>query len=81
MMFSMKKKNTIGSQVRKARKEAKPPITQFDLVARLGLQKMKVDQSIISKIENGTRPVYDYELPKIAKALKVTVEWLLNRTK
>ena len=50
-------------------------------VARLGLQRMKVDQSIISKIENGTRPVYDYELPKIAKALKVTVEWLLNKTK
>ena len=78
MMFSMKKKNTIGSQVRKARKEAKPPITQLDLVARLGFQKMKVDQSIISKIENGTRPVYDYELPKIANALKVTVGWLLN---
>ena len=50
-------------------------------VARLGLQKMKVDQSIISKIENSTRPVYDYELPKIAKALKVTVGWLLNETK
>ena len=43
-----------------------------------GLQSMKVDQSIISKIENGTRPVYDYELPKIAKALKVTVGWLLK---
>jgi transcriptional regulator with XRE-family HTH domain len=77
----MKKKNVIGSRVRKARKDAKPPITQLDLVARLGLQNMKVDQSIISKIESGTRPVYDYELPKIAKALKVTVEWLLNRTK
>jgi transcriptional regulator with XRE-family HTH domain len=39
---------------------------------------MKVDQSIISKIENGSRPVYDYELPKIAMALKVTVGWLIN---
>ena len=78
MIFSMKKKNVIGMRVRKARKESKPPITQLDLVARLGLQKMKVDQSIISKIENGTRPVYDYELPKIAKALKVTVGWLLK---
>jgi transcriptional regulator with XRE-family HTH domain len=47
-------------------------------VARLGLQGMKVDQSIISKIENGSRPVYDYELPKIAKALKVTVGWVLK---
>ena len=78
MMFSMKKKNVIGNRVRKARKEAKPSVTQLDLVARLGIQRMKVDQSIISKIENGTRPVYDYELPKIAKALKVTVSWLLK---
>lgn len=75
----MKKKNVIGDRVRKARNDAKPPITQLDLVARLGLQKMKVDQSIVSKIENGTRPVYDYEIPKIAKALKVDVEWLLNK--
>jgi len=35
----------------------------------------------VSKIENGTRPVYDYELSKIAKALKVDVVWLLNETK
>jgi transcriptional regulator with XRE-family HTH domain len=75
----MRIKNVIGGRVRKARKNAKPPITQLDLVARLGLQKIKVDQSIVSKIENGTRPVYDYELPKIAKALNVTVDWLLNK--
>ena len=81
MMFFMKKKNVIGSRVRKARKDAKPPVTQGDLVARLGLQRMKVDQSIISKIENSTRPVYDYELPKIAKALNVPVGWVVNETK
>lgn len=62
------RKNIIGTRVRQARRNAKPPITQLDLVARLGLQKMKVDQSIVSKIENGTRPVYDYEILKIAKA-------------
>lgn len=64
--------------MKKARKDAKPPISQLDLVARLGLQKMKVDQSTISKIENGTRPVYDHELAKIAKALNVSILWLLN---
>ena len=78
MIFTMKKKNVIGIRVRKARKDAKPPITQLDLVARLGLLKMKVDQSIISKIENGTRPVYDHEIPKIARALRVSVGWLVN---
>ena len=42
---------------------------------------MKVDKSIVSKIENCTRPVYDHELPKIAKALRMTVGWVLNETK
>jgi hypothetical protein len=56
----------------------KPPITQLDLVFRLGLQKMKVNQSIVSEVENGTRPVYDYEISKIATALKVSVGWLLK---
>ncbi len=39
---------------------------------------MKVDQSIISKIEGGQRPVYDYEIGILAKALKVSTEWLLG---
>ena len=72
------RKNIIGARVRQARRKNKPPITQLDLVAKLGLQKMKVDQTIISRIENGTRPVYDYEIPKLAKALKVDVAWSLK---
>jgi hypothetical protein len=46
---------------------------------------VKIELSIIVEgsifLENGPRPVYDYELPKIAKALKVTVEWLLSEPK
>jgi len=74
----MKHKNIIGSRVRQARKDAKPPVTQLDLVARLEVLGMKVDQSIISKIEGGQRPVYDYEIGILAKALKVSTEWLLG---
>jgi len=59
--------------------DAKPPITQSDLVARLQLDGLKnIDQPIVSRIEKGDRIVADYEVKAIAKALKVTVGWLLK---
>ena len=75
----MKKKNIVGSRIRKARLDAKPSITQSDLSARLQLDGLKdIDQPIISRIEKGDRIVADYEIKAIAKALKVSVVWLLN---
>lgn len=52
-----------------------------DLVARLQVLGLKVDQSTISKIEQGIRPVLDFELVPLAKALKVSAAWLLEETK
>jgi transcriptional regulator with XRE-family HTH domain len=72
------KKNIVGARVQKARKTAKPPITQNDLIARLQLHDMNIDQSGLSKLENGQRPVSDIEVVAIAKALKVSVNWLLE---
>jgi len=74
----MIKRNVIGSRLRKARKAAKPPITQLDLVARLQLLGVSIDQSAISKIEAGQRPVFDYELAALAKALKVPVTYFFE---
>lgn len=71
-------KNIVGKRIREARKQAKPPITQKDLVARLQVLGLKVDQSTISKIEQGIRPVSDFEVVALAKALKVSVSWLLQ---
>lgn len=71
-------RNIVGSRVRQARKMAKPPIIQKDLVARLEVLGLKIDQSMVSKIEQGIRPVFDYELVKLAEALKVSVGWLLG---
>jgi transcriptional regulator with XRE-family HTH domain len=71
--------NIVGPRVRQARLNAQPPVTQSDLAARLqvlGLGYM--DQAKISRIENGDRPVYDYELIALAQALKVSVEWLVT---
>ena len=74
-----KKRNIIGTRIRKARKDAKPPVTQSDLVARLQLDGIKdIDQPIISRIEKGERLVTDYELKAIAKVLKVSVGWLVR---
>jgi hypothetical protein len=72
------KKNIVGSRVRQARKAARPPISQLDLVARLQLQNMNIDQSGLSKIENGQRPVSDIEVLALARALKVSPAWLLE---
>ena len=73
----MEKKNIIGRRVKQARISGKPPVTQIDLVARLQVLGMKIDQSGVSKIETGRRPVLDYEVVTLADALKVSVEWLL----
>jgi transcriptional regulator with XRE-family HTH domain len=74
-------RNIVGPRVREARKKAKPPITQKDLAARLEVLGLEIDQAKISKIEQGIRPVFDYELVKLAEALKVSVGWLLSEEK
>ena len=80
IIWLVEKRNIVGARVRQARKIAKPPITQVDLVARLQLLGVVIDQSGLSKIENGQRPVSDIEVVALAKALKVSVAWLLEGT-
>ena len=77
----MESKNLVGVRVRQARKNAKPPITQTELVARLQVLGMMIDQSGVSKLESGQRPVFDTEVVVLAKALKVSVVWLLEGDK
>lgn len=71
-------RNVVGPRVRQARKMAKPPITQVDLAARLDVLGVRIDQSGLSKIEQGIRPVLDIEVVVLAKALKVSTAWLLG---
>jgi transcriptional regulator with XRE-family HTH domain len=77
-MLFVEKKNIVGARVRQARKAVKPPVSQRDLVARLQLQSMNIDQSALSKIENGQRPVTDLEVLALSRALKVSPAWLLR---
>ena len=78
--FVAMQRNIVGTRVRQARKSATPQISQVDLVARLQLLGMKIEQSGISKIEQGYRPVSDVEVAALAIALKVSAAWLLGET-
>jgi len=73
-------RNLIGERIRKARLACNPPVTQEDLAGRLAGREITVDQTAISRIENQTRYLMDYEIFAIAKALKVSVAFLFGET-
>ena len=76
----MARRNVIGERVRLARERAKPRITQVDLAARLQIKGLRLERVAISKIETGYREVTDVEAIVIAKALGVTISWLLDES-
>lgn len=71
-------KNIVGPKIRMARLAFNPPITQDELSGRLARRQLILDRVAITKIENRQRCVFDFELVALAKALNVTVAWLLN---
>ena len=76
----MVRRNIIGQRVRLARERTKPLVTQADLAARLQIEGLRLERITISKIETGYREVTDVETVAIAKALGVTVNWLLSES-
>jgi transcriptional regulator with XRE-family HTH domain len=76
----MARRNIIGERVRMAREKAKPGITQNDLAARLQVEGLRLERVTISKIETGYREVTDVEALAIAKALGVSVAWLMGES-
>ena len=78
IICGMGNRNVVGIRVRKTRMAMKPRITQKELMARLQVLGMMIDQSGLSKIENGQRPVTDKEVVALAKALKVSPMSLLQ---
>jgi len=73
-------RNLIGERVRKARLACTPPVTQEDLAGRLAGREITIDQTAISRIENQTRDLMDYEIVAVAKALKVSVAYLFGES-
>jgi HTH-type transcriptional regulator, cell division transcriptional repressor len=71
-------RNIVGLHVRKARAKSKPPLTQRELSMRVIRYGADIDRAGIAKIETGIRCVLDYEVLALAKALRVSVVWLLS---
>ena len=76
------KKNICGDKIRYVRlgkyDKNHMRITQSQLAARLQSSGLMVDRLAINRIELGTRSVSDIELICIAKALKVSVDFLIS---
>lgn len=69
--------NQVGLQVRALRMAA--GLTQQALQARIAVTGYPLDQSRIAKIESGKRSVWDYEVPLLARALRVPVSRLYEK--
>lgn len=70
------RKNIIGESLRSLRLERK--LTQEELAAKMQTYNNNIDQQMISKIENNSRIVTDYELACFALALNVDIQELLG---
>ncbi|MDD5522783.1 MAG: helix-turn-helix transcriptional regulator [Kiritimatiellae bacterium] len=69
-------KNIVGKRVQQARLKKK--MTQDQLAAKLARNNVQIDRAGISKIENGSRCVYDYELKALASILDHSPNSLLS---
>lgn len=79
-MFTIKG-NICSERVRLGRALQKPPITQEELAQRLQFMGMEdMTPLIISRIEKNQRHVCDGELRLLAKALHVSMDWLVGDT-
>lgn len=69
-------KNVIWKHLKLCR--IKNGLTQAELAAKLQTMGVSIDQQMISKIENNTRIVTDYELVCFALALNVEINELVE---
>lgn len=70
------RRNISGERVREARLRLR--LSQAQLAARVQTEGVIIEQDSLSRIESGTRLVQDFELKALARALRVTVDWLLE---
>ena len=70
-------KNISGDFIKNSR--IKIGMSQETLAGKLNLFGLILDQSAISRIENGTRELYDYELYCICKILDIDIKLFWNK--
>lgn len=69
-------KNITGKKIKAVRRQKK--ITQLQLAARLNTLGIDFDQTAISKIENQTKVLLDFEVKAFAQALAIPIERLFD---
>lgn len=69
-------RNITGKQIKEIRRSLTPKVSQDDLSGRVAAVGVTLTRTQVAKIEGGRRPVADYEIFAIAKALRVSVESL-----
>lgn len=79
--LEMPQMNIIGKNIKEARLKSK--LTQKQLSEKLETKAVYVCRGSISRIENGSRVVTDYEIKAISEILKVPIEllFILNEQK
>jgi HTH-type transcriptional regulator, cell division transcriptional repressor len=75
-MIFLNTRNIIGKRIRELRTKKK--ITQEDLAARMNILEIEIDRPMISRIENQSREIVDFEIQAIAKILGVTIDDLFK---
>ena len=70
-------KNTISEMLRQGRKQA--GLSQGELAAKMQTIGVSLDQQAISKIENNTRIVTDFELACFCHVLRLSPEDMLKK--
>jgi transcriptional regulator with XRE-family HTH domain len=66
------KRNIIGKRVQLIRKNKK--LTQEELTARIQINGVDIDRTMLSKIETNSREVYDFEVKAIAESLDISID-------
>ena len=80
IMFTMQG-NVCGDRIRLGRAMHKPPLTQEGLAIKIQLEYgLEITTNILSRVEKNRRHVIDEELRVIAKALNVSMDWLVGDT-
>lgn len=70
------RRNISGERIRLQRQKLR--LSQAELAAQMQTEGVGIEQDALSRIENGSRMVQDYELKSLAKKLGVTADWLIN---
>ena len=70
------KNNVSGDRIRQLRVCAR--LSQAALAAKIQTEGAMIEQDAISRIENGSRLVTDYELLVLTRIFSVSADWLIG---